>query len=46
MIDVKFAGTTRPAGPGADDPAVAAPYQGMCEADLGRRLVSDYPGLR
>lgn len=40
MIDVKFAGARRPAGPAADNPAVAALYQGMREADadLGRRL--------
>ena len=40
MIDVKFAGATRPAGPAADNPAVAALYQGMREADadIGRRL--------
>jgi hypothetical protein len=40
MIDVKFAGSTRPAGPAADIPAVAALYQGMREADadVGQRL--------
>jgi hypothetical protein len=40
MIDVKFAGATRPVGPTADNPAVAALYQGMREADadVGRRL--------
>ncbi|MBU4215941.1 MAG: hypothetical protein KJ792_14975 [Actinobacteria bacterium] len=39
-IDVKFAGANRPAGPAAEDPAVAQLYRGMREADsdIGRRI--------
>lgn len=42
LIDVKFAGAARPDGPAAADPAVAAFYLGMREADadLGRRAES------